>query len=76
MSQPQRYVELHLHTAYSFLDGADRYPVAHVQECWCIDDEWWRDPIQRHYYRIATAAGAVRTLYHDQITDAWFEQGY
>lgn len=53
-----------------------RRPVAHVQDRWRIDDEWWRDPISRHYYRVVLDDGAVRTLYHDTIADRWYEQAY
>jgi hypothetical protein len=60
----------------ALLDGVCEYAIERVQDRWCIDDEWWREPIERHYYRLALAGGQVRTVYHDQVEDAWFEQEY
>lgn len=49
--------------------------VARVQDCWRIDDEWWRDqPISRLYFVLLLDADSLLTIYHDLITDAWFEQ--
>lgn len=51
-------------------------PIEQIQEHWCIDDEWWRDHIQRHYYRVLLQTGSIRTIYHDLNANAWFEQSY
>lgn len=52
-------------------------PVERVEEMWCVEDKWWREqPISRAYYRLALVGGAVRTVYHDRITDAWYAQAY
>jgi hypothetical protein len=53
-----------------------RRAVAHIQDSWQIDDEWWRQPISRHYVQVVLRDGALRTLFHDQIADRWFEQSY
>lgn len=50
--------------------------IACVQDAWQIDDEWWREPISRHYLQVILGNGALRTLFHDRIADRWFEQGY
>jgi hypothetical protein len=50
--------------------------VAHIQDSWQIDDEWWREPISRHYVQIVLGTGALRTLFHDRLADRWFEQTY
>jgi hypothetical protein len=47
-----------------------------IQDCWHVDDEWWRDPISRHYVQVILRDGAMRTLFHDRIADRWFEQTY
>jgi hypothetical protein len=60
----------------ALIEGERRARVARVQDRWCIDDEWWRDPIQRVYYRVVLETGALRTIYHDRAQDAWFEQSY
>ena len=53
-----------------------RHEVKYVQDSWYVDDEWWRDPISRHYVQVILRDGAIRTLFHDCIADRWFEQTY
>jgi hypothetical protein len=49
--------------------------VARIQDRWRIDDEWWRsEPISRLYHDLVLEDGARLTVYHDLVTDAWFEQ--
>lgn len=60
----------------ALIDGANRHRIERVQDRWHVDDEWWREPIQRRYYRVALDTGSIRTLYHDQVADSWFEQRY
>ncbi len=50
--------------------------VESIQDSWHVDDEWWRDPISRHYVQVILHDGAIRTLFHDRIADRWFEQTY
>lgn len=46
-----------------------------IQDCWRIDDEWWREqPISRLYFFILLEPDTLLTLYHDLISDSWFEQ--
>jgi hypothetical protein len=47
-----------------------------IQDSWHVDDEWWRDPISRHYVQVILRDGARRTLFHDRIADRWFAQSY
>ena len=47
-----------------------------VQDRWRIDDEWWREPIERHYYAVTLPHGARLCLFRDGLTGEWFEQGY
>jgi hypothetical protein len=60
----------------ALLNGKRRLGIAQIQDAWRIDDEWWRDPIARCYYQILLDTGALLTIYHDQITDSWYEQRY
>ena len=53
-----------------------RHLVASIQDSWHVDDEWWRDPISRHYVQVILRDGARRTLFHDRIADRWFAQSY
>lgn len=50
--------------------------VARILDGWRIDDEWWRDPIRRRYYRLALDDGRMRTIYRDETDDRWYEQAY
>lgn len=62
--------------AVLFGPSRERLPVVDIQETWCIDDEWWRDPIQRRYYRVLLQNGSLRTIYVDSIANSWHEQRY
>jgi hypothetical protein len=49
--------------------------IAAVQDHWRIDDEWWREhPISRAYYELVLDDGSLLTIYHDLLSDLWFEQ--
>jgi hypothetical protein len=49
--------------------------VTRVQDCWRIDDEWWREePISRLYFVVLLEHDALLTVYHDLISDGWYEQ--
>ena len=58
------------------IDGAHRRRIERIQDRWHVDDEWWREPIQRRYYRVALDTGSVRTLYQDESDGGWYEQRY
>lgn len=47
-----------------------------VQDSWQVDDEWWREPISRRYFQVMLRDGALRTIFHDRITNCWFAQAY
>jgi hypothetical protein len=53
-----------------------RLRVAAIQDVWRIDDEWWRAPIARRYFLVTLEEGSVRTIFHDLLSGAWFEQSY
>ena len=49
--------------------------IAAIQDCWRIDDEWWREhAVSRLYYELVLDDGTLLTLYHDLLADLWFEQ--
>ena len=54
----------------------ERIEIAAIEEEWSIDDEWWRDRLQRHYYRVRLAHGPFRTIFLDGDSNRWFEQSY
>lgn len=60
----------------ALLEGGAYARIERIQDCWCIDDEWWREPIRRRYFQVSLATGMVRTIYHDEMSDTWHEQAY
>lgn len=53
-----------------------RLQIVAIEEEWMIDDEWWRERIQRQYMRVRLAHGPVRTIFRDGESGRWFEQTY
>lgn len=70
----QVLTELDLPVAILRADGRD--PVKKVQDTWIVQDEWWRQEIDRQYYNLLLRNGTIRTVYHDRLTDTWYEQAY
>lgn len=60
----------------ALIKNGRRCPVAAITDTWSVVDEWWRQPIDRRYYRLVLADGRVRTVYHDRIADTWAAQAY
>lgn len=49
--------------------------IARIQDRWRIDDEWWRTrPISRLYYALLLEDGLPLTVFHNLITETWYEQ--
>ena len=59
----------------ALIDG-DKRRRLQIEDSWQIDDEWWRDPINRRYYRVRLDDGSIRTLYEDREYHQWFAQTY
>lgn len=53
-----------------------QYAIAQIQDTWIIQDEWWREEMDRQYYYLLLDNGTLRTVYHDRIADTWYEQSY
>jgi hypothetical protein len=54
-----------------------RQRIETIDDCWRLDDEWWRpEPISRLYYAICLASGQKMVIYKDLITSAWYCQSY
>lgn len=50
--------------------------VARTMDRWRIDDEWWRErAISRTYYRVLLEDGQPLTVFRDDETGRWHEQG-
>ena len=49
--------------------------IAAIQDCWRIDDEWWREHrVARMYYDVVLDDGTRLTIFQDLVADAWYEQ--
>jgi hypothetical protein len=47
-----------------------------VQDCWRIDDEWWRKQVSRLYFSLLLEDGRTLTIYRDLVTGRWSQQNY
>ena len=48
-----------------------------IDDCWRLDDEWWRpEPVSRLYYSIRLASGHKLVIYKDLIDGTWYRQSY
>jgi hypothetical protein len=77
LNEPRRIQVLTEHDLpVAILRPDGREPVEKVQDTWIVQDEWWRQEINRQYYNLLLRNGTLRTVYHDHITDTWYEQAY
>jgi hypothetical protein len=53
-------------------------PVTRINDCWRIDDEWWRPrfTISRRYWQVLLEDGRCVTLFQDLRTGSWYRQQY
>lgn len=52
-----------------------RLEVASIEDCWRIDEEWWRGrPITRLYFEALLTDGRRVTVYHDLVDGSWRRQ--
>jgi hypothetical protein len=48
-----------------------------IEDCWRIDDEWWRtEPISRLYYAVILSSGQRLVIYKDLVINSWYRQMY
>lgn len=50
--------------------------VMQIEDVWIVQDEWWREEIDRQYIVLLMMNGDVRTVFLDRIENAWYEQAY
>ena len=54
-----------------------RHSVVSVEDCWRIDDEWWRsEAVSRMYYSVILDSGRRLVLCHNLIDNRWYSQSY
>jgi hypothetical protein len=48
-----------------------------IDDCWRIDDEWWRsESVSRLYYAVRFVSGQRLIIYKDLIDGRWYRQAY
>ena len=53
------------------------HTIASIEDCWRIDDEWWRsEPVARMYYSVILDSGRRLVLCKDLINKRWYQQSY
>ena len=46
-----------------------------VREEWLVEDRWWTaQPLQRHYFEVATADGRALTVFRAARAQRWYRQ--
>jgi hypothetical protein len=54
-----------------------RHTIISVEDCWRIDDEWWRsEPVSRMYYAVILDSGRKMVLSKNLIDNKWYQQSY
>jgi len=54
-----------------------RHSIISVEDCWRIDDEWWRsEPVSRIYYAVILDSGRRMVLCKNLINKQWYQQTY
>ena len=38
---------------------------------WRVDDDWWRTPLARSYFKLVTRDGLLCTVYLDELRGTW-----
>ena len=62
------------HRPISFLYKAREECVKEICEQWRVSQEWWRNAVDREYFRVRTVRGIVCEMYRDLLTGAWYLQ--
>jgi hypothetical protein len=52
------------------MDGVAHGEVG-ICNCWRVDDDWWREPVARTYFKLVTRDGLLCTVFWDEIGGTW-----
>jgi hypothetical protein len=52
------------------LDGRT-YDEVGICNRWRVDDDWWRTPLARAYFKLVTREGLLCTVYLDELRGTW-----
>lgn len=55
----------------------NRQAVTAIDDCWRLDDEWWRnEPLSRLYWAVRLTSGNQLVVYQDLVNGDWYRQSY
>jgi len=61
-------------TPLHFVWRGQTYRVQAVAKRWRVDDEWWREHVQREYFKLVTVAGLLVIVFQDMHAGTWHLQ--
>jgi len=64
------------HQPRTLVINRQQHKVERIQDTWIIEDEWWRQPINRQYFALLLDDGTRRTVFHDRVAGTWHLQDY
>ena len=50
------------------------HPVATINQQWRIEEDWWREPVERDYYKLTTQTGLLVVIFRNLSNGAWYLQ--
>ena len=56
------------------IQGEHGQAIETIGESWRVDDEWWRQPINRRYFDVVLEGGKHVVLFEDLMTGQWWMQ--
>ena len=62
------------HRPISFLHKGRKESIKEICQQWRMSQEWWRNAVDREYFRVRTVRGIVCEMYRDLLTGAWYLQ--
>lgn len=63
-------------TPIALVMGRHRHRVETIQDMWIVQDEWWRQPINRRYFILLLDDGSRHTVFLDREDATWYAQDY
>jgi hypothetical protein len=59
------------------LKAKRKQKIVSIEDCWRIDDEWWRsEPVSRVYYAVILVSGQRMMIAKNLIDNSWYRQSY
>jgi hypothetical protein len=56
------------------MQNSRSFAIEAIIETWHVNDEWWREPIERRYVEVILEGGKHVVLYEDLSSNDWFMQ--